>query len=42
MLFEVPTEETINTAANWFFAEFTSQSGTDIDKTRSEVYNVNC
>ena len=37
----VPTVESINTVAEWFFAGFTRVTGTDTDEEeRSEVYNV--
>ena len=36
-----PTADSINIAAEWFFAGFTRVTGTDTDKEeRSEVYNV--
>ena len=36
-----PTADSINIAAEWFFAGFTRVTGTDTDKDeRSEVYNV--
>lgn len=41
VLFDVPTDQSINTVAEWFFAGFTRHTGTDIDEEeRSEVYNV--
>ena len=41
VLFEVPTDESINTAAEWFFAGFTRYTGTEIDEDdRHEVYHV--
>ena len=36
-----PTADSINIAAEWFFAGFTRVTGTDTDnEERSEVYNV--
>lgn len=41
VLFDVPTDESINTVAEWFFAGFTRYTRTDIaEEERSEVYNV--
>ncbi|OAG41485.1 hypothetical protein AYO21_04187 [Fonsecaea monophora] len=34
-----PTADSINIAAEWFFAGFTRVTGTETDKERSEVYN---
>jgi hypothetical protein len=36
-----PTADSINIAAEWFFAGFTHVTGTDtVEEERSEVYNV--
>jgi len=36
-----PTADSINIAAEWFFAGFTRVTGTDtVEEERSEVYNV--
>ena len=38
---DVPTVDSINTVAEWFFAGFTRVTGTETDvEERSEVYNV--
>ena len=38
---DVPTVDSINTVAEWFFAGFNRVTGTDTDEEeRSEVYNV--
>ena len=38
---ELPTVDSINIVAEWFFAGFTRVTGTDTDEgERSEVYNV--
>jgi hypothetical protein len=40
-LSSVPTVDSINTVAEWFFAGFTRVTGTNTDEEeRSEVYNV--
>ena len=40
-LVNVPTTESINTVAEWFFAGFTRVTGTDTnEEERSEVYDV--
>ena len=40
-LTDVPTVDSINTVAEWFFAGFTRVTGTDTnEEERSEVYNV--
>ena len=40
-LIDVPTVDSINTVAEWFFAGFTRVTGTDTnEEERSEVYNV--
>ena len=40
-LADVPTVDSINTVAKWFFAGFTRITGTDTDEgERSEIYNV--
>jgi hypothetical protein len=42
-LFNVPTDESINTVVEWFFAGFTRCTGTETDEeNRSEVYNAGC
>lgn len=40
-LTDVPTADSINTVAEWFFAGFTRITGSDTnEEERSEVYNV--
>jgi hypothetical protein len=40
-LSKIPTVDSINTVAEWFFAGFTRVTGTETDvDERSEVYNV--